>query len=110
MSTFANQNTMNEIKILHDNTWEDGTRKVSVKTCDAVCSKQIDIATDGGTIRQVLFTGGCNGNLRGISSLVAGMKITDAIQRLEGIDCNYKGTSCPDQLAKALRFILDTSK
>ena len=68
------------------------------------CSRAIDIDLDEatGTIRSVRFTGGCNGNTKGISSLVKGMKVEDVIDRLQGIDCNGKGTSCPAQLAKAL--------
>ncbi len=62
---------------------------------------------EGSVIKSVKFTGGCNGNLQGISSLVAGMKIEDAISRLRGIKCGVKNTSCPDQLACALQEILD---
>lgn len=57
---------------------------------------------DGDTIQSVAFTGGCNGNLQGISSLVQGMNINDAIAKLKGIRCGFKDTSCPDQLARAL--------
>lgn len=70
-----------------------------------VCSRQIDIEVDGDTITSVKFTGGCNGNTQGVSALVRGMTIDDAISRLEGINCNGRGTSCPDQLAKALKSI-----
>ncbi len=66
------------------------------------CSTMIDLEVDGDTIRSVAFTNGCNGNLQGISSLVRGMKIDDAINKLKGIKCGFKNTSCPDQLAKAL--------
>ena len=72
-----------------------------------VCSKAIDVEVEGSVIKSVKFTGGCNGNLQGISSLVAGMKIEDAISRLLGIKCGVKNTSCPDQLACALQEILD---
>jgi uncharacterized protein (TIGR03905 family) len=72
-----------------------------------VCSKAIDVEVEEGVIKSVKFTGGCNGNLQGISSLVAGMKIEDAISRLRGIKCGFKNTSCPDQLACALQEILD---
>ena len=61
--------------------------------------------TDDQTINSVSFVGGCNGNLKGISSLVKGRKIDEVINDLKGIDCNFKGTSCPDQLAKALEEI-----
>ncbi len=68
-----------------------------------VCSRQIffDVADDG-TVHNVRFEGGCNGNLKGIGALIEGMEIDDAIQRLSGIECGFKGTSCPDQLAQAL--------
>ena len=66
------------------------------------CSSAIDIEVNNGVIESVAFTGGCNGNLKGISALVKGMKVEDAISRLEGIRCGFKSTSCPDQLAKAL--------
>ena len=68
-----------------------------------VCSSMIHIELDGDKIKDVDFVGGCNGNLQGISSLVKGMKVEDAIERLPGIKCGSKATSCPDQLAKALR-------
>lgn len=68
-----------------------------------VCSRKIyfNVAEDG-TLHDVSFEGGCNGNLQGIGALVEGMDIEEAISRLTGISCGYKGTSCPDQLAQAL--------
>lgn len=71
------------------------------------CSRQIDIDVENGIIKNVQFYGGCHGNLQGISSLLQGMKATDAISRLEGIRCGQKSTSCPDQLATALKLILE---
>ena len=68
-----------------------------------VCSSMIHVELDGDKIKDVDFVGGCNGNLQGISSLVKGMKVEKAIERLSGIKCGSKATSCPDQLAKALR-------
>lgn len=68
-----------------------------------VCSRAIHVELDGDTIKNVKFVGGCSGNTQGIASLVRGMKVEDAISRMEGITCGYKSTSCPDQLAKALR-------
>jgi len=96
---------MNEfdVNVLCDYTSGDGIRKISAEPCDEVCTSQIDVAVDGDVIRQVLFTGGCNGNTQGIAALVAGMKVSDAIARLEGIDCGGRGTSCPDQLARVLK-------
>lgn len=67
------------------------------------CSRAIEIELDGDIVKSVDFVGGCNGNTQGIGKLVAGMKIEDVIARLEGINCGNKGTSCPDQLAHALR-------
>lgn len=68
------------------------------------CSSQIDFELDEeGVIRDIQFTGGCHGNLQGISTLVRGMKAEDVMGKLQGICCGYKNTSCPDQLATALR-------
>lgn len=72
-----------------------------------VCSTSIDIEVENGIIKFVQFFGGCNGNLQGISSLVEGMKVDDAISKLKGIRCGFKTTSCPDQLAQALESIRD---
>ena len=70
------------------------------------CSQLIELELDGDTIKSVEFVGGCNGNLQGISSLIQGLKAEDVIERMEGIKCGFKPTSCPDQLAKALRLAL----
>ena len=70
-----------------------------------VCSTCIDIEVEDGVIKFVECFGGCNGNLQGISALVEGMKVDDAISRLKGIRCGFKTTSCPDQLARALEQI-----
>ena len=75
-------------------------------TCVRTCSRQIDIELDNDIIRSVRFTGGCDGNTQGVAALVRGMKVEEAIARLEGIDCRGRGTSCPDQLARALRQAL----
>ena len=66
------------------------------------CSTQIDIEVEEGIIKSVKFTGGCNGNLQGVSRLVEGMKAEDAIAKLRGIKCGFKPTSCPDQLSYAI--------
>ena len=67
------------------------------------CSSAIIVQTEGDTIMRVEFVGGCYGNTQGVAALVRGMKIADAVERLSGIDCRGRGTSCPDQLARALR-------
>lgn len=68
-----------------------------------VCSQRMLIDVEDGVVRSLQVLGGCNGNLQGISSLVAGMKVEEVIDRLSGIRCVGKPTSCPDQLARALR-------
>ncbi|MBQ6292204.1 MAG: TIGR03905 family TSCPD domain-containing protein [Bacteroidales bacterium] len=93
---------MFDVRKIFDRT-EGEVRRTAFETCGQVCSRQIDIETDGEVIRQVRYTGGCSGNTQGVAALVAGMKIDEAIARLEGIDCNGRGTSCPDQLARALK-------
>lgn len=72
------------------------------------CSTQIDfeiVDIDGvKCVKDVVYTGGCNGNLKGVSALVDGMPVKEVIAKLDGIKCGYKATSCPDQLAKALQL------
>ena len=67
------------------------------------CSGQIDIELEDGIIQNVVFYGGCNGNLKGISALVKGKKAEEVIPLMKGIKCGFKSTSCPDQLARALK-------
>ena len=69
------------------------------------CSTSIDLEVEDGKIKFVEFFGGCNGNLKGIASLVTGMPVEEAISKLKGIRCGFKPTSCPDQLAHALEQI-----
>lgn len=95
---------MFDVTLISDVT-EGGVRKASFQTCDAVCSSRIDIELDGQTIRSVRYTGGCNGNLQGVGALVAGMKKDEVIARLDGINCKGRGTSCPDQLSRALKLL-----
>lgn len=71
------------------------------------CSQRILFEINDGIVQNVEFIGGCNGNLKGISSLVNGMKVEDVIARVDGICCGAKSTSCPDQLAKALKEALN---
>lgn len=70
------------------------------------CSTNIHFEVEDGKVKNVSFTGGCNGNLKGISALVEGMKVEDVIDKLEGTTCSFKPTSCPDQLAKTLKNYL----
>ena len=72
-------------------------------TTSGTCSREIDVVLDGDTVESVRFIGGCSGNTQGIAKLVRGMKVDDVIAKLEGIRCGFKPTSCPDQLARALK-------
>ena len=67
-----------------------------------VCSRRITFSVEEGKVRNVFFDGGCNGNGKGVSALVEGMDVDEAISRMRGIRCGMKPTSCPDQLAQAL--------
>lgn len=71
------------------------------------CSQRIIFEIENNILKNVQFIGGCNGNLKGISSLVEGMNVEDVISRVEGIHCGMKATSCPDQLARALKEALE---
>ena len=72
-------------------------------TPSGVCSRQIDFEVEDNVIRSVRFSGGCAGNTQGVAALLVGMTVDEAIERLSGIRCGFKPTSCPDQLAQALR-------
>ena len=74
-----------------------------VYTPQGVCSKLMIVEEADGKIEEVQIVGGCHGNGQGMCALLKGMRVNDAISRLEGIDCHGRGTSCPDQMAKALR-------
>ena len=69
------------------------------------CSQRIFFEIENGKVKNVQFVGGCNGNLKGIAALVEGMDVQDVISRIEGVRCGMKPTSCPDQLAKALKEV-----
>ena len=72
-----------------------------------VCSKMISIDVEDGVITDCEYLGGCNGNTKGVAALVKGMSVEDAIERLKGIKCGMKNTSCPDQLARALETMIE---
>lgn len=76
-------------------------KKICFTPC-GVCSRQIDVEVEDGVVKSVRFTGGCHGNTQGIAALVLGLRAEVVVDRLKGIDCKGKGTSCPDQLARAL--------
>ena len=74
------------------------------------CSRSITFDIEDGVVRNVRFEGGCNGNLKGIGAIVDGMKVEDVINKLSGIRCGFKSTSCPDQLSIALKQALAQAK
>lgn len=76
-------------------------------TPSGVCSRQMTVEIENGTIKHVDILGGCNGNLKGISSLLQGMRVEDAIARMRGIRCGMRATSCPDQLSIALQQAME---
>lgn len=71
-----------------------------------VCSRSITVDIEDGIIKNCEFIGGCNGNTQGVARLVVGMKAEEAVEKLRGIDCNGRGTSCPDQLSKCIEEAL----
>ena len=73
-------------------------------TTKGTCSRSILFEVEDGKVKNVQFLGGCNGNLKGIGALVEGMSVEEVISRVEGITCGMKSTSCPDQLAQALKM------
>lgn len=75
-------------------------------TPKGVCSRRMLVEVEDGVVKSLQVTGGCHGNLQGISKLVEGMTVEEVIRRLDGINCNGKGTSCPDQLAQALKQVV----
>jgi len=91
-----------DVTLLEDTT-EGGIRKTFFSTCPVVCSEAIYIETEGDIIRKVQYTKGCNGNTQGVAALCEGRKVQDVIALLDGIDCKGRGTSCPDQLSRALK-------
>lgn len=79
-------------------------------TPHGVCSRKMIVSAENGKITELQVIGGCDGNLKGIASLVKGMKLEDAIDKLSGIRCGRKDTSCPDQLSIAMKELLVSSK
>lgn len=96
---------MYDVKVINDEM-QGPVHVIYVETCPEVCSQKIGVAVIDGIILEAGFVGGCSGNTQGLGALIKGMKVQDAIARLEGIKCGDKPTSCPDQLAKALKLFL----
>ena len=81
-------------------------KHIEYKT-QGTCSRSIIVEVEDGVILSCKFVGGCAGNTQGVAALVKGMRVEDAIERLAGIQCGFRGTSCPDQLSRALRASLE---
>lgn len=97
---------MYEVTKVKDETTADGIRIIYADTCREVCSQQVAVAVKDGVILEAAFSGGCSGNTQGLCKMSVGHTVQDAIQRLEGIRCGTKQTSCPDQLARTLKLFL----
>ena len=80
------------------------------KPSDMVCSQEMIIELDGDIIKKVTIIGGCAGNTLGLSNLIQGMNIDEAIKRLKGVPCGMRGTSCPDQLSRGLKSVIEKRK
>ena len=88
------------------NEKERGTNMVFEYAPKGVCARKFTIEVEDGKIGNIAVMGGCSGNLQGLAALLKGMKVEDAIERMQGIRCGFKSTSCPDQMAQALKSIL----
>lgn len=95
-----------DFRILSDTT-VDGVRHITAATSALVCSRQIDFDIVDGTIRNLRYIGGCNGNLQALGALLEGQPAEFALSRLTGINCKERGTSCSDQFARVLRKVLE---
>ena len=98
------EQVVDDYKVVSDEV-KDGVRYIVATPSAKVCSKQIDIQIKDDVIQSVVYTRGCEGNAKGIGALIKGMKVNEAIKRLEGITCGKRPTSCPDQLAKILKSL-----
>lgn len=97
MATERKVSTMDKLK-------KDGSTYIHMNR--GVCSSAVHFEVENGRLKNVQFVGGCNGNTKGIGRLVEGMEVQDVISRLDGVQCGFRPTSCPDQLAQALKAYL----
>ena len=102
--TMENAQVVDDYAVVSDQI-VDGVRCIVATPSAKVCSKQIDIEIKDGIIQKVVYTKGCEGNAKGIGALIKDMTVEEAINRLDGITCGKRGTSCPDQLAKILKTL-----
>ena len=94
-----------DFQILSD-TVKDGIRHITAAPSALVCSSQIDFDLVDGTLRNLRYTGGCHGNLQALGALLEGQPVSFALERLSGINCKGRGTSCSDQLTRVLKAVL----
>lgn len=92
-------------QIVEDTTFKDGTRHIKAVPSKNVCSALIDFDIVDGKIYNLVYQRGCDGNLKAIGKLLEGMTVKEAIERLDGVDCHGRGTSCTDQLAQILKTL-----
>lgn len=92
-----------DFQIVADTVSGEGVRHITAIPSALVCSRQIDFDIIDGRLRNVRYIRGCNGNLQAVGRLLEGMSVQDALERLSGINCNARGTSCTDQLARVLK-------
>ena len=107
MDSFSDTLCNVEPVILKDTVLDNGMRYVHAIPQGGVCSQMIEVLINGEVIEAVRYTGGCSGNTQGVAALVKGMSVAEAVKRIEGIQCGGNITSCPDQLSRVLKHILD---
>ena len=107
MAFFSENEIGFEPMILDDKVLDNGLRYVRAIPQGGVCSQMIEVLINGEVIEAVRYTGGCSGNTQGVAALVKGMSASEAAKRIEGIQCGGNITSCPDQLSKVLKHILN---
>ena len=107
MDSFSDTLCNVEPVILKDTVLDNGMRYVRAIPQGGVCSQMIEVLINGEVIEAVRYTGGCSGNTQGVAALVKGMSVAEAVKRIEGIQCGGNITSCPDQLSRVLKHILN---
>lgn len=107
MDSFSDTFGNVEPVILEDTVLDNGMRYVRAIPQGGVCSQVVEVAVKDGIIEGVQFIGGCSGNTQGVAALVKGMSASEAAKRIEGIQCGGNITSCPDQLSRVLKHILN---
>ena len=110
MAFFSENEIGFEPMILDDKVLDNGLRYVRAIPQGGVCSQVVEVAVKDGIIEGVQFIGGCSGNTQGVAALIKGFTLEEAVSRIIGISCGGRPTSCPDQLAKVLKYIMNNNK